>query len=89
MVLEFLQLHLRGKPIVVFEDNEGAKTLAANPLSSARSEHIDVCHHFVRGLVRCGKIKMNFVSSEQHVDILTKDLSFAPFNAHADEFISA
>ena len=28
---------------------------------------------------------MNFVSSEQqHADILTKDLSVAPFNAHAE-----
>ena len=54
--------HLRGKPIVVFEDHEGAKALAENPLSSARSRHIDVRYHYIRGLVRCGKVKLNFVS---------------------------
>ena len=77
-VLEFLQPHLRGKPIGVFKDNEEAKALAENPLSSARIKHIDVHHHFIRGLVKCGKIKMNFVSSEQqHADILTQDLAVA------------
>ena len=84
-VLEFLQSHLRGKPIVVFEDNEGAKALAENPLSSAHSKRIDVRHYFIGSLVKCGKIKTNFVSSEQqHADMLTKDLAVAPFNAHAE-----
>ena len=41
-VLDFLQPHLRGKPIVVFEDNEGAKALAEHPLTSTRSKQIDV-----------------------------------------------
>ena len=80
-----LQPHLRGRPIVVFDGNERAKALTENPLSSARSKHIGVRHHFIRILVRCGKIKTNFVSSEQqHADILTKDLAVAPFNAHAE-----
>ena len=31
----------------VYEDNEGAKALPENPLSSARTKHIDVRYHFL------------------------------------------
>ena len=31
----------------VYEDNEGAKALAENPLSSARTKHIDVRYQFL------------------------------------------
>ena len=41
-VLEFAQPQLCGIVFKVFEDNEGAKALAENPLSSARTKHIDV-----------------------------------------------
>ena len=42
----------------------GGSSFGRNTLSSARSKHVDVRHHFIRGLVRCGKIKMKSVSSE-------------------------
>ena len=52
--LGFLPPHLRGKSIVVFEDNEGAEYLAENPTSSARSMHIDVRHYVIRGVGKGG-----------------------------------
>ena len=39
---------LSGSCVRVSEDNQGAIALAQNPLSSARSKHIDVRFHFVR-----------------------------------------
>ena len=39
------------KRVTVFEDNEGAISLASNRLASARSKHIDVRYHFLRELV--------------------------------------
>ncbi|CAM9261968.1 unnamed protein product, partial [Sphacelaria rigidula] len=61
--------------IVLYEDNEGAKALAENPLSSGRSKHIDVTYHFIRELVGTGKIRVVHVGSGwQHADILTKPL---------------
>ncbi|CAN0010261.1 unnamed protein product, partial [Sphacelaria rigidula] len=69
--------------IVLYEDNEGAKALADNPLSSGRSKHIDVRWHFIRDLVRTGAVKIVHVDSEwQHADILTKPLPFTLFNRH-------
>ncbi|CAM9528299.1 unnamed protein product, partial [Sphacelaria rigidula] len=61
--------------IVLYEDNEGAKALVDNPLSSGQSKHIDVRWHFIRDLVRTGAVRIVHVDSAwQHADILTKPL---------------
>ena len=74
---------LRGSCVRIFEDNQGAIALAENPLSSARSKHIDVRLHFVRELHRAKKVDIQFVASEeQHADILTKSLAATPFRYH-------
>ena len=60
----------------VLRDNQRAKALIENPLSFARSKHIDERFHFIRDLFRTRKISVEYVASaEQHADILTKALS--------------
>ena len=82
-VLSFIAPETRGASIKVLEDNQGAKALIENPLSSARSKHIDVRFHFIRDLFRMRKISVEYVASaEQHADILTKALSRANFQYH-------
>ena len=49
-VLDFVQPHLSGRAIDMYEDNAGAKALTENPQGSHRSKHIDVRFHFLRGL---------------------------------------
>ena len=72
------------RKIEVLEDNEGAIVLAENPLSSCRSKHIDVRHHFLRNLTEEGVIEITHVpSEEQHADILTKALPRG-FEVHRD-----
>ena len=44
-----------GASVKVLEDNQGAKALIKDPLSSAMSKHIDVRFHFIRDLFRTGK----------------------------------
>ena len=67
----------------VFEDNQGALQLSKNPVSNSNSKHIDVCHHFLRELVRQGDIIVNHVPSEcQQADILTKVLALDLFAIH-------
>ena len=74
---------LSGSCVRVFEENQGGIALAQNPLSSARSKHIDIRFHFVRELLSAKKIDIQFVASEeQHRDILTKSLAAIPFNLH-------
>ena len=57
--------------------------LAENPLSSARSKHIDVRFPFVRELLRAKKIDIQFGAlEEQQADIWTKSVAATPFKYH-------
>ena len=77
-VLSFIAPETSGASIKVLEDNQGTKALIDNPLSSARSKHIDVRYHFIRDLFRTRKKYVEYVASaEEHADILTKALSRA------------
>ena len=82
-VLDFVQPHLSGRAVDMYEDNEGAKPLAENPQGSHRIKHIDVRFHFLRGLVRLGQVTNHSVASaEQHADVLTKPLGLEAFRRH-------
>ena len=71
--------------IELFVDNEGAIALTNNPLSSARTKHIDVRFHFIREVVRSKTISVKYVpTKEQHADILTKVLTGITFRNHRD-----
>ena len=54
-VLSFIAPETSEASIKVLEDNQGTKALIENPLSSARSKHIDVRYHFIRDLFRTRK----------------------------------
>ncbi|CAN0489253.1 unnamed protein product, partial [Laminaria digitata] len=74
-VLSFVVPSLSEKFFEVFVDNKGAIALANDPLSSARTKHIDVRFHFIRELVRSKTISVEYVpTKEQRADILTKPL---------------
>ena len=84
-MLQFLRPRRKPRNIDVLEDNEGAITLAENPLSSSRSNHIDMRHHFLRNLTGEGVIEVTHVPSEkQHADIFTKALPRDRFEVHRD-----
>ena len=84
-VSPFIVLSLSENCIEVFVGNEGAIALANNPLSSARTKHIDVRFHFIRELVMSKTISVKYVpTKEQHADILTKALSGITFRNHRD-----
>lgn len=84
-VVSFIVPSLSKEPIKVFVDNDGAINLASNPLSSARTKHIDVRFHFVRELVSSGTISVEYVpTKEQRADILTKALVGPIFREHRD-----
>ena len=57
-VLKFIQPSAEVTGIPVYEDNQGAIKLTENPLSSARTRHIDIRHHFIRTLSADGDIRI-------------------------------
>ena len=72
-VASFLVPSLSQKTIMIFVDIDGAIKLVSNPLSSARTKHIDVRFQFVRELVSSGIIAVEYVpTNEQRTDIVTK-----------------
>ena len=82
-VLSFICPEVNGSCVRGFQDNQRAIALAENPLSSARSKHIDVWFHFVRELLRAKKIGIQLVASEKkHADILKKLVAATPFKSH-------
>ncbi len=73
----------------MFEDDEGCEALAANAITSAKTKHIDIRHHFVRDLVKSKALEIMWIStSEMIADILTKNtLSIAEHKKHTDRML--
>ena len=66
--------------VKIFNDNQGAISLASNHQHHARTKHIDIRYHFIRDALKDGSIKLDHVrTTEMIADILTKGL---PGNQH-------
>ena len=71
------------KPSVIFEDNLGAIYLTKNSQISQRTKHIDVRHHFIRGLIDNKVLDIKFVKSRMNAsDIMTKNVKEDLFLKH-------
>ena len=61
-------------------DNTSAINLSKNPVNHSRTKHIEVRHHFLRGHVANSNIKIEFISTSDHLaDIFTKLLDESQF----------
>jgi hypothetical protein len=71
--LEIGQICIKG-------DNQGALKLLKHSMSTQRSKHIDVMHHFARERVLRGEVRFEYCSTEHMAaDFLTKAVSPAKF----------
>ena len=80
-VLDFLQRELTSETVDLIEDNQGAITIAENPIRGERTKHIIyVLYHFMRELVERKVLNIQYTESRnQHADILTKPLGLEAF----------
>lgn len=62
--------------ITIYGDNQGAIALSKNPVHRSRCKHIDVKYHFIRDVLRAGRINIKYCPTETMVaDILTKSVT--------------
>jgi hypothetical protein len=62
-------------PVKILADNQSAIKLLKNPISSQRSKHIDVIHHFARERVKRGDVTFAYVKTDDMwADMMTKAL---------------
>ena len=80
-VLSFIALETCGASVKILEDNQGTKALIENPLSSARSKHIDVRFHFIRELFKARNISVEYVApAESSTPTYSPRLSVGPIS---------
>jgi hypothetical protein len=62
--------------ITILADNQSAIKLLRNPISSVRSKHIDVMHHFARERVQRNEVAFRYTpTSSMLADMLTKPVT--------------
>jgi hypothetical protein len=61
---------------VIHSDSQGSIALSKNPEHHARSNHIDIRHHFIREQVAANHISLQYMPTEDMLaDVMTKPLS--------------
>ena len=62
--------------VKLYADNQGAITLAKDPIRKERSKHIDIKYHFIKSEIETGTITLNYIPTEDNIaDIFTKPTS--------------
>jgi hypothetical protein len=61
--------------ILIYCDNQDAIALASNNNFHARTEHIDLCHHFIRALIKNEVFDLQYYPTDENIaDAFTKAL---------------
>ena len=74
---------MHGYNTTILEDNQPAIKIAKNPITSARTKHVALRHHFVRDHVECGNIDVVHLDTEHMIaDLLTKAMGNQATSRH-------
>ena len=72
------------KPEIVYEDNQGAVFLAKNRQDFMCTKHINIGHHFLRGVVEESDMDIKYIiSKESPAEIMMNNCSEAGHAKHA------
>ena len=63
------------RPTLIMEDNQSAIAIAKNPITTERSEHIDVREFYCREMAQTDQIRIQYIQTNKMIaDMLTKPL---------------
>jgi hypothetical protein len=72
-------------PLTIWSDSQSAIQIATNPVSSHRTRHINLRHHFIREQVLAKRIIARYISTvDMLADLLTKGTGRATFELLRD-----
>src|SRR5271156_1003370 len=61
-------------------DNQGSIFMAENPVTEAKSKHIDIRYHYIRQVIAKQQVLVEFIDgTENPADMLTKNLGHVKF----------
>ena len=79
-------LSVKLEPTVIRCDNQSCIKLSENPMFHDKSKHIEMKYHFIQDMVQKGMVKLQYVSTEEHIaDVMTKPLSVTTFRHFRDK----
>jgi hypothetical protein len=72
-------------PLMIWSDSQSAIQIATNPVSSHRTRHINLRHHFIREQVQANRILVRYISTvDMLADLLTKGVGRVTFELLRD-----
>ena len=75
--------------ITVLEDNQSVIKISENNDSSKKLKHIDIKYHFIVENVATGKVKLNYIESNNNIaDLFTKPLGKCLFEKNRNAILS-
>ena len=81
LMIELDPMYDCNNPIIIFEDNQSAISLAENQIHHARTKHIDCKYHFIREQVLCKCITVQYLETSKMIaDSLTKPVGRVKLN---------
>lgn len=70
-------------PVFFYEDNQSTIRIAEDSKNHGRLKHVDVKYHFLRDLVKDGRIRIRYISTaDQVADMMTKGLPATALRRH-------
>jgi hypothetical protein len=78
--------NLEMEATMILCDNQSCIKMTENPVFHENSKHIEIRYHYIRDMVQRGAIKLQYVSTDEHVaNVLTKPLSHVNFEHFRDK----
>ena len=87
-LLQSMKVPMSDLKFTLFTDNQPARKMAQNPITTQRSKHIDIRFHFIREHVEARAFRLEYCPTKDMLaDVLTKNLTAIKFKDFRDQLL--